>query len=269
MNAMTPEAAVIVNPFWMRDALPAPFRTVFTTRIAGTSNGLYESLNLGLHVGDDPRRVRENRKLVMGALGLDSGQAVVAQQIHGATAALVGSAEAGRGSFSHADAIEGVDALVTRERKLPLMCLNADCLLIALADPQAKVLAVIHAGWRGLAKGVIESTLATMRDAGASLRNLHAAGSPAIGPCCFEVGAEVLDSLGAAHAIQAEGKKALFDLRSAARQKLEAHGLASENIVLDPACTCCRDDQFFSHRRVTRGEKKQQTGRMALIAWIE
>lgn len=264
-NDVVPAAAFAVEgPFWSLEGR-APFRSLFTTRIAGTSGGAYDSLNLALHVGDDPRRVRENRRLVFDASGLNSSQAVVAQQVHGGSVAVVGDEDAGCGCFSHADAVPGVDALVTRSKNLPLMCFSADCLLVALSDPQAGVLALLHAGWRGMAAGVIENTISAMKDLGAETARLHAVGGPSIGPCCFEVGADVVGALGSENVAQNLDTKYMYDLRKAAQSKLEKSGVAQ--IHLDPNCTCCRADLFFSHRRATRrGERN--TGRMAMVVWL-
>lgn len=253
----------IEGPFWSLDGR-TPFRSLFTTRIAGTSNGAYDSLNLALHVGDDPRRVRENRRLIFDASGLNSSLAVIAQQVHGASVAVVSEDDAGCGCFSHADAIPGVDALVTRSKNLPLMCFSADCLLLGLSDPKAGVLAILHAGWRGMAAGVIENTISTMRDQGADPANIHAVGAPSIGPCCFEVGSEVVSALGAEHVAQPLDTKAMYNLRKAAQSRLEFSGV--RHLHIDATCTCCRGDLFFSHRRAVRkGEK--HTGRMAMVVW--
>ena len=257
------------SAYFTRDALPFPFRTFFTARIAGTSGAPYDSLNLGLHVGDDPRRVRENRRRVFQASKLDCGKEVIAQQIHGGAAAWVGKNESGYGSFSHADAVRDADALVTRTAHLPLMALSADCLLLALGDPQTKVLSVIHAGWRGLAAGIIENTLDQMQQNGADTQRIYCAGAPCIGPCCFETGMEVVNALGREHATPVNDHKAMLDLRAVARQRLSRRGVPGEQMQFDPACTCCRSDLFFSHRRATRENQKQQTGRMALVAWME
>lgn len=263
-NTVSP---AMTDSFWKMPALPAPFRVAFTTKAGGISTAPYSSLNLALHVGDSPRCVRDNRERVFNALELDASQAVVAQQIHEAYAAVVSLDDAGRGSFSHADTIEGADALVTKEHGLPLVCFNADCLLLALGDPQSGVLGVVHAGWRGMAAGVIENTVALMKEFGADPARIHAVGSPSIGPCCFEVGDEVVQALGAEHVQSRHGDKAMFDFRSAARARLGTVGIASERVQIVNACTCCSTESFFSHRRATR-DGSNRTGRMALIAWI-
>jgi polyphenol oxidase len=252
---------------WQLPALPAPLHTAFTTRNGGVSTAPYDGQNLGLHVGDNPQNVRENRARAFSALNLDPARVVIAQQIHGDMAALVTKNDAGRGSFSHADTIEGADALVTREKNLPLVVLNADCLLFALGDPHARVLGVLHAGWRGMAAGILENTLALMVECGADPARIHAVGSPSIGPCCFEVGGDVVEALGSAHVVSRDGEKAQYDFRAAASERLVRAGVARANVAIDAACTCCSPEDFFSHRRATHSGKSR-TGRMALIAWM-
>jgi YfiH family protein len=261
-TARLPDQAV-----WSHDRLPAPFRLNFTSRLGGTSNGSFDSLNLALHVGDDPRRVRENRHRILSALNFSDNAPVIAQQVHGNICVRVERDDAGRGTFTHSDAVEGADALVTTAHGLPLMVFSADCLLVALADPKSGVLGVAHAGWRGLAAGVIEATLRCMCEAGADVSRIHAVGGPSIGPCCFEVGAEVVSGVGEQYATVREGAKPTIDLREAARNRLIAAGVALERIGIDTACTCCREDVFFSHRRTTK-QGLRNTGRMALIAWM-
>jgi YfiH family protein len=270
MNATisTPTSAAVTAPVAIPLNLPAPFKAFFTTREGGTSRGNYDSLNMALHVGDDPRRVRENRKIALGAYGLSSAKMIVAEQVHGSEATLVDLRDAGRGSFSHADAIEGTDALVTKTAGIPLVALSADCVLLALADPQAKILAVVHAGWRGLAAGVIENTVNLMISAGAKPERMHVAGTPAIDRCCFEVGNEVAKALGEDCVVGRNGDKAHVELLTAASKRLESHGISWENTRLAPVCTCCGAEQYFSHRRTTKAGEKH-CGRMALVAWMD
>lgn len=261
-------ALTLCHRVWSETLLPAPFRAVFSSREGGTSSGAYNSFNMALHVGDDPRRVRENRTELLQRFGLDPKRAVVAEQTHGANAVLVDEADAGCGTFSHKDAINGTDALVTTTPGLPLLCMSADCLLLALCEPQAKVIAVVHAGWRGLAAGVIENTIKLLIENGAQPELITGSGTPSIGPCCFEVGPEVAAALGEENAATSLDGKVSYDLRAAATRQLLAAGVSAGNVQIDPSCTCCREDQFFSHRRTTRAGGKH-TGRMGLLAWIE
>jgi YfiH family protein len=253
--------------------MPGPFNAIFTQRAGGQSKGLYDSLNMALHVGDDPRRVRANRQIVLNACGLSGTQPIIAAQVHGSEVALVTDDDAGRGNFSHADAIEGSDALVTKANGVPLISLSADCLSLVLGDPQAKVLAVLHGGWRGLAAGVIQNTVAQMVASGAKPERIFVAGTPAIGPCCFEVGHDVAAALEASDdcVVNKTSDKVWIDLQRVALNRLKQASIPESQIHLSETCTCCQRDGseslYFSHRRSTRAGEKH-TGRMALVAWM-
>ena len=249
--------------------MPGPFNAVFTQRTGGQSKGFFDSLNMALHVGDDPRRVRANRQSVLNACGLSGAQPIIAAQVHGSEVAFVTDDDAGRGNFSHADAMEGVDALVTCSSAQPLISLSADCLLLVLGDPQAKVLAVLHGGWRGLAAGVIHNTVAQMLAVGAKPERIFVAGTPAIGPCCFETGHEVAAALNASEdcVVNKTADKVWIDLQRVALNRLKQELIPESQIQLSKACTCCDESLYFSHRRSTRAGEKL-TGRMALVAWM-
>ncbi len=130
-----------------------------TTRHGGVSAGPYGTLNLGLHVGDTPADVVVNRRRVAAALGTDLGDFVFCQQAHGRRVAVVSGAERGRGALAVDDAIASTDALVTTDPGTVLAILVADCVPIILIDPQAQVLACVHAGWRGTVAGVTGAAL--------------------------------------------------------------------------------------------------------------
>ena len=130
-------------------------RVAVTTRHGGVSTGAYESLNLGLHVGDDPTRVVRNRERAANAFGVDLNDLVFAEQVHGARATVVDRDDRGRGTRDQADAVAATDILVTTSAGVVPVMLVADCLPLALVDPDAKVLATVHAGWRGTAAGVV------------------------------------------------------------------------------------------------------------------
>jgi polyphenol oxidase len=120
-----------------------------TTRRGGISAGPYASLNLSFNVGDEPAAVLENRRRAAAALGARLDDVVVAEQVHGAVAAVVGAADRGRGARPDAAAVPGADALVTADPGTTLAVLAADCVPVVLYDPVAHVLACAHAGWRG------------------------------------------------------------------------------------------------------------------------
>jgi len=242
-------------------------RVRFTTRAGGLSQGAYAGLNLGAHVGDVPERVRLNRLAVRRALPREVADPVLGEQVHGARVTPVGRLHAGTRWETPEGALAATDGLVTAEPRLPLAVLTADCLPVALADPEHQAVAAVHAGWRGLAAGVLEAALGVMTEAcGTRPGSVHAWIGPAIGPCCYEVGPEV-----AAHfpdAAREDGSRARLDLPAAAAARLERAGLPAAQIHRAGLCTACREDLFFSHRRATRAGAPA-TGRQALLVWLE
>ncbi len=229
----------------------------FSTRHGGVSRGPFESLNLGLSVGDDPSAVRENRRRFFGTLGIDAGRAVRARQVHGEEVLVVDRPLAARAGFPGALLEEGFeyDALVTNLPGLALTVSTADCLPILLADPRRGALAAIHAGWRGTVRRIAERGIAVLAERyGTDPRDCIAALGPGIRGCCYQVDAPVIEPLSralpeweACTAAQGGGKW-LFDLAAANRVLLEAAGLDPANIHDVGLCTRCRPDQFFSYR---------------------
>jgi YfiH family protein len=199
----------------------------FTTRDGGTSEGPYASLNLGTK-GDDPARVAENRRLACEALGLDVTRLAVNRQRHSPT---VHRAEPGRRG-------EPGDGLWTDEPELPMLALGADCVPVAIASANGRAaLAVAHAGWRGLAEGVVGAAVAAL-----GRGEKAAVVGPAVGPCCYEVGPEVA---GRFDADLTRGR--ILDLWSATERALRRAGVARVDRV--DLCTRCNPELFFSHRR--------------------
>ena len=171
-----------------------------TTRHGGVSSGPYASLNLGLHVGDEADLVLENRRRAAAVLGAAPGDVVWAAQPHGPAAAVVTAADRGRGAFSGPGAGAGpggrlavpdADALVTADPAAVLAILVADCVPIVLHDPVARVLACVHAGWRGTVARVTDAALAAMASLGARPADVRAGLGPAIGPDRYQVGDDV------------------------------------------------------------------------------
>ena len=208
---------------------------LFSTRQGGVSEGPFESLNLGRRTGDDVTHVDENRRRLCALIGADEERLTVGFQTH---STVVNRAEAGsRG-------VPG-DGLWTDEPDVPMLALGADCVLMALARKNGgpPALAVIHAGWRGLADGIVAATAHPLGT------RLTAIVGPAIGPCCYEVGEEVANRFRDTYGrnIVRNGK---LDLWTAAEQAARAAG-ASEVERLD-LCTRCSSDLFFSERRTGR-----------------
>lgn len=237
----------------------------FTTRDGGCSDGPYRSLNLAFHVGDDPAAVAENRRRAAAAFGARLEDLVFAEQVHGATAAVVGAADRGAGARSPAGAVVGADALVTTEPGLVLAIMVADCLPVALLDPEAGVLAAVHAGWRGTAADIVGETVRAMRRLGAEAGRLVAVLGPCIGADRYQVGPEVAEAVGALPGDA--GRNSLvpdgpghwrLDLAAANAALLAHHGVDPDRIALPEAATG-PPGPYFSDRAA------RPCGRFALL----
>ena len=238
---------------------PAGVRAACTLRRGGASAAPYASLNLGLHVGDEPAAVTENRHRVAAALAL-AREPFWLHQVHGARVADADAVATGGAQAPAAS--DPADAAVTRQPGRVLAILVADCMPVLLASDDGAVLGAAHAGWRGLAGGVLEATVAAMR---AEPRRIRAWLGPAIGAANFEVGEEVRAAFLAHDAQAAAGFAAnargrwQCDLALLARQRLTAMGVSQ--VWSAGLCTYERAAQCFSYRRDGR------TGRMAALIW--
>jgi polyphenol oxidase len=236
------------NVRWLEARLPGA-RAAFTTRLGGVSEGDFASLNLGVLTDDVEESVRENRRRATDALERDPAGVLVGFQEHEAEVERRESPRRPNG-WLDAHAPRRADGQATATPGLTPLVQVADCLPVALAGERG--VAMLHCGWRGLAQGIVGRGVA---EVGASA----AAVGPGIGPCCFEVGPEVLarfDHLG-------DGISAgrMLDLREVARRLLADAGV--DDVDATELCTSCEDDLFFSHRR-DRG----RTGRQAGLVWI-
>ncbi len=208
----------------------------FTTRAGGVSDGPYESLNLTTGTGDEPARVAENRRIACEALALDVDRLAFNRQVHSPTVHRAHPGACG----------EPGDGLWTDEPALPMLAMSADCLPIAIARMDGdRALTVLHAGWRGLAEGVVAAG-ATALGRGAKAAIV----GPAIGPCCYEVGPEVAGVFD--DDLTQDGK---LDLWAGAERALRAAGV--ERVERVDLCTRCNPELFFSHRRSGRARGVQ------------
>jgi YfiH family protein len=239
-----------------------------TTRHGGVSQGPYESLNLGLHVGDKASNVIENRRRAAAVLGADLGDMVFCNQAHGRGAHVVTAADRGRGALAMDDAIASTDALVTAEAGIVLVVMVADCVPIVLYDPVAHVLACVHAGWRGTVARAGEAAVAAMSALGSRPRDIVAGIGPAIAPGRYQVGHDVLGAVrecfGGRHSevIRPDGTgRWLFDLWAGNQIVLRDAGVRDPNIHLAAIPTGpAGRSLFFSHRAA------RPCGRFAAIA---
>ena len=230
---------------------PANVKALQTTRQGGISVAPYDSLNLGLHVGDDPVRVNRNRQSLA---PLMPSEPVWLEQVHGT---VVANADA-------AGCRVQADACIARNRGSVCVVMTADCLPVLLCDEAGSVVGAAHAGWRGLCDGVIE---ATVREMGVAPQRLLAWLGPTIGREAFEVGGEVRTAFmahdaKAAEAFTPHGDQGKYhaDIYLLARQRLNALGV--DRIYGENFCTYHQQDKFFSYRR------DGVTGRMGTFIWL-
>lgn len=252
MNS-APAVENLLFPDW-----PAPenVRAVSSKRMNGYSEGVFQSFNLGDHVGDDPSRVHNNRQRFQALAGMPSAPLWL-QQVHGVAVV--------RPELSsvQGDAVVA-DAAYSCMPKTVCTVMTADCLPLLVCDKAGQEVAAIHAGWRGLAAGVIEQTLQHFQ---AKASDIMVWLGPAIGPASFEVGAEVRAAFiqqqaaaAAAFKVHCHGKY-LADIYLLARQRLATLGISA--VYGGEYCTYLQAEHFFSYRR------DGQTGRMASAIWLE
>ncbi len=252
--------------YYICDRLPV--KHAFTTKFGGVSTGACESLNLGFSRGDDPDNVRENYRILCGALGMDYDRVTRTEQVHRAEVSVVTEELAGTGL--RLPMTWESDAIVTNLPDTPLAGFYADCVVTLLYDPTSRSIGVCHSGWRGTAAGILGKTVDTMAEAlGARRDTIVAAIGPSIRQCCFETDADVPEAmeknLGAAvrRYIEPRGPKWFIDLQGINAGLLEQAGLLPENIIDSGLCTYCRSDEFWSHR-VTHGVRGVHAGVISL-----
>ena len=218
----------------------------FFTRQGGVSKGMYGSLNCGLGSRDDAESVRQNRALVAETLGVPAGRLLTLYQIHSARAVIVDKPWNGEAA--------GADALVTRTPGLAIGALTADCAPILLCDPQARVIAAAHAGWRGALSGIAEATMAAMEELGAKRERVVAVIGPSISQRAYEVGSDYVDRFLAEEPAsetffmtdESSGEPH-FDLSGYVAERLSRAGVGSVSDL--GLCTYCDETRLFSYRR--------------------
>lgn len=254
MNMMTirPEASII-TPDW---SAPTRVKAVSTTRISGQSARPYDSLNLAQHVGDSPNDVTANRERLKQLAGY-STEPLWLEQVHGNTVV----------NADNCDSLVVADASFSATNNKVCVVMTADCLPVLFCDKQGSAVAAAHAGWRGLADGVLEVTLKRLCDELAcSASEILAWFGPAIGPLAFEVGDEVREAFIAQHNVEsafiaADKGHWLMDIYAVARARLNAAGVT--DISGGEYCTFSDSEHFFSYRR------NKTCGRMASLIWLQ
>jgi YfiH family protein len=249
---------------WLQADLGAA-TAAFFTRTGGVSDAPFDSLNLGVLTEDSNEAVVENRQRLAAALGLDPARIPIGLQVHGGDLAVHAAPQDPSPFAEPGSEIPEVDGHVVTEPGLAPLAFVADCLPVALCGPGGA--AMLHCGWRGLAAGIVASGATAVGATDAAI-------GPGIGPCCYEVGPEVLDAFSdlGDGITAADGPKSgarvnlsahrRLDLAEVARRLLRAAGV--ERVESAGLCTSCEPELFFSHRR-----DAGRTGRQAGLVWIE
>lgn len=242
----------------------------FSTRIGGVSEGIYTSLNLGSTRGDKPDCVKENYRRFCTAIGADVHRVVMTNQIHSTIIRTATSSDVKNDLYDP----EGYDCdgLITNEPGLALTIFSADCIPVLLYDSSKKVIAAVHAGWRGTAGDIAGKAARLMQeDYGSDPEDILAAIGPGISQCCFETHAdvpdamiEILGDLAKPYIACLENGKFKIDLKGINAALLIRAGVSPEHIEVSSDCTACLPDKYWSHR-ATQGHRGSQAAILQLL----
>lgn len=268
LQEMKKGAAIFTIPFFRETNLVSHG---FTTRTGGESKTPYASLNMGFTVGDDPKLVLKNRKLVADVLNFPLENLVAAKQVHQDKIAVVTHKDSGKGALRYTDALEDTDALITAEKNIPLSTYYADCVPIFILDPVTPAIGLAHAGWKGTALKIGAKTIAKMTKVfGTEVKNCKIAIGPSIGSCCYQVDERVKTAFKESYANTTNFFQSSkpghwqLNLWEANKASLMEIGVPAVQIVISNLCTSCNPDLFFSHRK-----ENGLTGRMAALMMLK
>lgn len=237
----------------------------FSSRQGGKSAVPYDSLNLGLHVGDQHETVLSNRQRFLHALELELDDVVCCQQVHGSQVAVVGDHHRGLGAYTLSTALADYDAMITKSPGLVLMSFYADCIPIFFFDPIKQVIGLAHAGWKGTMAHIAAETVRSMkREFQVDPADIQVFIGPGIDQCCFEIKddlkAKVQREFTAVHDIIIKDERGYFwDLKATNRKTLLSEGILPQHILSSKLCTRC-EPRFYSYRR-----DLGNTGRMGAV----
>lgn len=248
--------------------------TFFTTRNSGVSTGEYGSLNLGNTSDDNIQLVRKNRELLCNMLDISSRNLIIPRQTHSANVLVVSSDFISLTEEEQAACLNNIDALITNIPEICIGVTTADCVPVLIYDPKQKVLAAVHAGWKGTVANIVGETVTKMQACfNCNSRDMLAAIGPSISIDCFEVGEEVVSKFADAGYNMSEISyrnmstgKTHIDLWKANSIQLEKSGILARNIQIAEICTYSNPDKFFSARRQTIHSGRMLAGGLMKIA---
>jgi YfiH family protein len=243
----------------------------FSSRQTGVSEGAYSTLNLSGAVGDAEESVEKNRRLFYQVQGIKRAQVFSVNQVHGNNVLIIDERLLARRQNGRPEQAVSADAMLTDQPGVALTVLTADCLPIIIVDPQKKAVAMVHAGWRGTCRGILQKTLAKLAECFGGNPNRWLIGmGPCISSCCYEVGSDVVSMFKQNYpdwhnyCTYKKEDKWDFDLLGANMSQLLTAGVRPENICELAMCTACHPEHFFSYRK-TDGK----TGRMMSLVMLK
>ncbi len=227
-----------------------------TTRKGGYSKPPFHTLNLAFHVGDKEEDVLKNRKKLAQSFCISPKNFTTSNQVHGTQISIVGKREKGSGAFDASTSIRTSDAMITDQKGICLLIFVADCVPVILYDWQKRVISLIHAGWQGTVGLITQKTVYRMQSHwGCRPADIIGAIGPSIGPCCYQVGSEVINRVeeifpteNLVSSLSEEGK-GYFNLWEANKLQLLNCQIPEKNIEVAHLCTYCHSDLFFSSRK--------------------
>ena len=218
----------------------------FTTRMGGVSTGEYESLSLSPFRGDSIENVHRNEEILCESLQLDVKRLSSTKQEHTDNIEVIGNNDIGIGV--HFPWEKGVDACITLQKNVPILCYSADCVPILMYAEDIEAVAAVHSGWKGTASKIAAKTIQKLIGLGAKEENIHVAIGPSIGQCCYEVSGDVAKQFDEKYYTAKENGKYMLDLSMANSDMLQICGVKKEHISVSGICTRCNNELFFSHR---------------------
>lgn len=238
------EAGIKYASSHILDALDL-IRHGFLSRVGGISEPPFSSLNFDTRDGDDIKNVEHNKTIAGRLFGFDASRVLTINQSHGNDALIIDKPVKDISGLSKTSA----DAIITNQYGIAIGILTADCVPILLADPVKKLVSVVHAGWRGTAKRIVQKTIETMvKHFGSGKKEIVAAIGPSIGQCCYKVDEVVAKEFGDNGFINKEDDCWKLDLKKANLGQMVNSGILEKNISVEDFCTSCRNDLFFSYR---------------------
>ncbi|MBM7552839.1 peptidoglycan editing factor PgeF [Thalassobacillus pellis] len=240
-----------------------------STRNGGVSKIPYDTLNLGLHIPDEPKDVLTNRNILADHVGIPLKRWVVGEQVHGTEAAVVSDKAAGMGTHSHQTALKGIDGLITNERNLLLTAFFADCVPLFFIAPDRGWIGIAHAGWKGTVGNMAAEMVEAFNKQGIHPDELFAAVGPCIGKQAYEVDQNVVGKIDGYLKDQVvtplNNGKFVLNLRELNRLLLLEAGIRKSALEVTGHCTYQDSNRFYSHRR-----DQGKTGRMlGFIGWAD